>query len=94
MVRLSVEDTGVGTSPEVLVRIFSPFTQADGAISRRFGGIGLGLTICQRLAELMEPSISVESQEGVGSAFHLIVPLSVSRCRAMSNAPVGATRAM
>jgi two-component system, sensor histidine kinase and response regulator len=78
LTRFSVEDTGIGMSKEVLGLIFAPFTQADGSITRRFGGTGLGLTICQRLTELMGGSIRVKSQEGIGSSFHLTLPLRIA----------------
>ena len=75
---ISVHDTGIGMSQEVQERIFEPFCQADHMISSQFGGTGLGLTICRRLAELMGGGIEVESQEGIGSTFHLKLPLQIS----------------
>jgi len=65
----SVEDTGIGIPPEVLGRIFEPFEQADSSTTRKFGGTGLGLTICQRLAKLMGSEITVTSTPGSGSRF-------------------------
>ncbi|WP_130472674.1 ATP-binding protein [Candidatus Magnetaquicoccus inordinatus] len=72
---LAVVDTGIGIDEEHLQRIFESFTQADGGITRRYGGTGLGLTISLRLAERMGGTIRVESQRGVGSSFHLQLPL-------------------
>lgn len=71
-----VSDTGIGISPEVLPALFAPFTQGDGSISRRFGGSGLGLSICRKLAELLGARIEVASEVGSGSTFTLRLPLA------------------
>ncbi|MBF0194642.1 MAG: response regulator [Magnetococcales bacterium] len=64
-----IEDTGIGISPKMLSAIFQPFTQADNSITRRFGGSGLGLSICNHLVEQMGGTIQVESEVDKGSNF-------------------------
>jgi signal transduction histidine kinase/CheY-like chemotaxis protein len=73
----SVTDTGPGIAPEMHELIFDAFSQVDGSSSRRYGGTGLGLTICRELVRLMGGEIKVESKPGEGSTFSFIIDLEV-----------------
>ncbi len=77
--RVEVRDTGIGIAPDAHEKIFEPFSQEDGSITRQFGGTGLGLTISRRLAELMGGSIVVDSAPGTGSCFTVTLPLALGR---------------
>ncbi len=78
---LSVRDTGVGIPADRQQAVFESFTQADGSTTRKFGGTGLGLTISRQLIELMDGTLSVNSEVGVGSVFSASIKLPVSRHR-------------
>ncbi len=67
--RMCVRDTGIGIPAARQSAVFESFTQVDGSTTRRYGGTGLGLTICRQLAELMGGKIGLESEEGKGSLF-------------------------
>ncbi len=68
-IQFAVRDTGIGIASEKIPLLFESFSQADGSITREYGGTGLGLTISKHLAEMMNGSICVESQLGEGSIF-------------------------
>ncbi|MGI5817380.1 MAG: response regulator, partial [Armatimonadota bacterium] len=78
VLHVSVRDTGIGIAPEEQERILEAFTQADSSTTRRYGGTGLGLTISSQLVELMGGRMWLESEPGVGSTFHFLVPLQVA----------------
>ena len=67
--RFAVRDTGIGIEPKVLATLFKPFVQADTSTSRKYGGSGLGLSICRRLVEMMQGEIGAESRPQEGSTF-------------------------
>jgi len=72
---IEVADTGVGFDPAEAERLFERFEQADGSSTRRFGGVGLGLSICRELVAQMGGAISAEGRPGEGATFRVIVPL-------------------
>ncbi len=73
---LSVTDAGPGIEPQAQKKLFQPFSQVDGSSTRRYGGVGLGLAISKRLAELMKGSVGLISAPGLGSTFWLRLPLT------------------
>jgi CheY-like chemotaxis protein/anti-sigma regulatory factor (Ser/Thr protein kinase) len=76
---IRVRDTGIGISKEAQKRIFKPFEQAESSTTRRFGGTGLGLAIVKKIAQLMDGSITVTSEEGIGTSFD--VRLKIQPCQ-------------
>jgi PAS domain S-box-containing protein len=83
-IEFKVRDTGVGIPPGAQENIFDAFSQADGSMSRKYGGTGLGLTICKQLCQILGGSIELESSSGTGSIFRFQLPFQHST----SSAPI------
>lgn len=84
---LGVSDTGIGISAAQQATLFTTYSQADSSIARRYGGTGLGLALCRRLAELMHGSIQVKSAPGNGSTFIVTLPLQDAGTTATQELP-------
>ncbi len=84
LIHVKVSDTGIGISSQKQTQIFESFTQADGTITRKFGGSGLGLSICKRILENLNSKLQLSSEPGVGSTFYFSINFEVSR-----NAAIG-----
>jgi PAS domain S-box-containing protein len=80
--RVEVQDTGIGVTPDARAKIFDAFTQADSSTTRRFGGTGLGLAIVKKLTTLMGGELGLESTEGQGSTFWVELPFQTVNHRA------------
>ncbi|RDK04312.1 ATP-binding protein [Paraburkholderia lacunae] len=78
---MTVEDTGIGIAPEVQARLFEPFEQAESSTTRRFGGTGLGLTICRKLIDLMNGALELHSEPGVGTRMTVRLAMPVESPR-------------
>src|SRR5262245_60499992 len=100
VLQIDVSDTGIGISREVLDRLFTAFTQADGSMSRRYGGSGLGLVIVRKLCRLMHGDVTVTSEPGRGSTFSVIVrlapsePVAINDSEELGGAVVAGRRAL
>jgi CheY-like chemotaxis protein len=86
-----VRDTGIGIPKSRAASIFQPFRQADGSITRRFGGTGLGLTITDQLVRLMEGAVTFESAPGQGTEFRVRIPATVIERGAQTRVSPGGT---
>ncbi|WP_233078604.1 ATP-binding protein [Rheinheimera soli] len=73
VLRIKIKDTGIGITDQELSKLFQPFVQADAAVTRNFGGSGLGLCISKKLMEQMKGDIQVESVKGIGSCFEIVM---------------------
>ena len=87
-IEFRVRDTGIGIAPDRRDRLFKPFSQVDSSTTRKYGGTGLGLVICQRLTQLMGGAIEVNSEPGHGSTFLFSLPLRPAPRTPDSNSPV------
>jgi len=77
-IRIDVTDTGVGIAADILPTLFAPFTQGEGSTRRRFGGSGLGLSICHQLVQLMGGTIQIQSTPGSGTCVHVELALKIN----------------
>jgi two-component system sensor histidine kinase/response regulator len=92
--RISVKDTGIGIAPDKIAGLFEKFTQADASTTRRYGGTGLGLTICKQLVELMGGSIGAESRLDQGSTFWFTLPLELDANHRTAHVPAADLRGL
>ncbi len=83
-IKFAVEDTGIGIDDANKEAIFEPFNQADASINRRFGGTGLGLTICRQLVKAMAGNLQVNSEAGKGSCFSFTLDLPLGRPKTLN----------
>ena len=90
--QVDVIDTGIGMTPDELDRLYRPFTQGDASTNRKYGGTGLGLTICKRLAEALEGSISATSRKEVGTTFSVVLPIQHDMSRMISTLEIDETK--
>jgi len=91
-IMFKVSDTGIGLSPEQIVRLFQPFTQADPSTTRKFGGTGLGLALTRRFCQMMGGDVTVHSVPGEGSVFTIKLPATISELTAATASSIDADR--
>ncbi len=84
-INFSVSDTGIGMTPEDAERVFRPFEQADASITRKYGGTGLGLTICRKLIQMMGGEMTVHSERNVGSEFKFYIVVTQTDANILPN---------
>lgn len=92
LLRLQVVDSGIGMTEDHVATLFRPFQQGDASVSRRYGGSGLGLALCQQLAQLLGGRIQVQSTLGVGSVFTLEVPVAPGEAAPTLDKPLSGRR--
>src|SRR5690606_26703666 len=85
LVKIDVEDTGIGIAKEKRHLIFDEFTQAEEDTEKKYGGTGLGLTISKKMAHLLEGDLFLESKENTGSTFTLQIPLKITSTKDVLN---------
>ena len=83
--KVTVKDTGIGMSQDVLKNLFTPFNQGDTSVTRRFEGTGLGLSISKRLVDMMGGAIGAESEDGTGSTFWFLLPIVAAKGKSGRN---------
>ncbi len=89
LVTFSIRDTGIGIADNAREKLFQPFTQSNGTITRRFGGTGLGLAISRRLVEFMGGTLDFDSSPGEGSVFFFTLPFTPGKAEEKPAAPEG-----
>ncbi|WP_416057487.1 sensor histidine kinase [Stenotrophomonas maltophilia] len=87
-IRFTVRDTGIGIAPDLLPALFEDFVQVDSPLQKRLRGTGLGLSLCKRFAQLLGGQVAVDSTPGVGSAFHVVLPVTMSEAVEAQHAAV------
>lgn len=90
-IEFEIRDTGIGIPEQKLNKLFEPFSQVDSSTTRKYGGTGLGLVICERLVSLMGGQIKVSSQPGIGSTFTFDIKAKVSLQQNQRAAPLNMT---